>query len=1476
MRIPNGGTLILSGRNNIIGNLTLMSGNVVGQGIESLPKGDITAASGVLDPRYNISLPNNILNLAVGDDVSGGKLVVSGNQVFEDLQLGGLKIGEALGFQSYTVQDLVDMTGDEAAAEFFVDQGGMITLAGADGDTDGDNLLDSWENEQLGGLGKDGTGDEDGDGLSDATEFAAGSNPNEADSDGDSLADGLEVNELGTNPGSKDSDGDGLEDDAEIAENPKATDPNSADTDRDGLTDGDEINTHQSDPTVADTDGDGISDGFEVTLGADPTDAASRPTGRVTVFEDNFSTDEDGEAPAIQEGDTGMEWVIENAPDVGSEAADGGADAPRRIDIAGESKWVRFNSGAHSATAVFTGPMPRTGSVIEFDIHQFGTGSGTLRSNRFVVTGNGGDLLIADMSINNTPNPAEIDVAREMTLNGVNSGAVSPTEIVWAKVIITLNADTWDISWREYADNGTETTELTGGVTEVKDLAYLPDAPLEATQLIMTDDHNENGDDAGDGFMFVSNVEAIADFGKPDASQDVDGDGLSDEEEGELGTDPNKADSDDDGLTDFAEVRELATDPLAADSDGDTINDGDELAENPFVTNPIEADTDFDGLNDNVETGGNDSTDPLVSDSDADGYPDGVESGAGTDALSADSFPAPPTPVFHDTFAFDSTGTLPVIQGSDIGASWDNFAGTPIVASGFGTVGNIVPRGSAPIPGGRSFRMDGSGQGGVANFTQPIAKNGTKVEFDIQIFGTGGEVVQGNLFKLMNGNTEMLDLTMATNTNLVDGLATDQEIFVNGQGIGESGPFPLTWMHATLTLDEATWSLELEEWENDGQDNTQLSGNPTLLDNLQYVPDGPASADALLISTNRGDGGNGFMFVANVLITPGESFGVPDSDSDGDGLSDTEEGGLGTDPNKVDTDDDGFADGVEVEAGTDPTSSNSFPAPPFPVFQDTFATDTDGELPALQPGDVGVSWSGITGTPNVGFGAAGGGGDQPRNIAIAGDSGWVRFDSSGEAAAADFAQPIGKNGSTVEFDIHGFGTGSGTLRGNLFKLSAGDQDLLDFMMSINNNANAEELSIRREVFTNGEASGQTGLEDITWGHVTVTLNPDSWNLSWESYDNDGAMTTDLAGDGVELVGLAYREGSPAEGLSFSFTDDQDQDGDSGGDGFMFVANVVVTPGFAGVLPVFRDNFASDAEGELPVLQGTDIGTAWSGITGTPNVGFGAAGGGGDQPRNIAIAGDSGWVRFDSSGETAAAEFAQPIGKDGSTVEFDIHGFGTGSGTLRGNLFKLSSGDQDLLDFMMSINNNANAEELSIRREVFTNGEASGQTGLEDITWGHVTVTLNPDSWNLSWESYNNDGAMTTDLAGDGVELVGLAYREGSPAEGLSFSFTDDQDQDGDSGGDGFMFVANVVVTPGSGQSSSTFPVTDVSITDGDVSLTWISEPNATYTIEGSLTLQPNSWEAVASGIASEGAMTTATAEALDAAVPSKFYRVVGE
>jgi len=89
---------------------------------------------------------------------------------------------------------------------------------------------------------------------------------------------------------------------------------------------------------------------------------------------------------------------------------------------------------------------------------------------------------------------------------------------------------------------------------------------------------------------------------------DTDGDGLSDEEELRLGTDPKNPDTDGDKLLDGEEVKVYKTDPLNLDTDYDGLNDGREVYETQ--TNPLDRDTDKGGVADGHEVI-DDFTNPL-------------------------------------------------------------------------------------------------------------------------------------------------------------------------------------------------------------------------------------------------------------------------------------------------------------------------------------------------------------------------------------------------------------------------------------------------------------------------------------------------------------------------------------------------------------------------------------------------------------------------------------------------------------------------------------------------------------------------------------------------------------------------------------------------------------------------------------------------------------------------------------------------
>ncbi|HET6513247.1 MAG TPA: OmpA family protein [Candidatus Kapabacteria bacterium] len=157
------------------------------------------------------------------------------------------------------------------------------------------------------------------------------------------------------------------------------------------------------------------------------------------------------------------------------------------------------------------------------------------------------------------------------------------------------------------------------------------------------DNFNPVTDDQNDGWwQGLLNIHYIFDDG---GDRDSDGDGLTNDRELALGTDPNNPDTDNDGLRDGAEVNDHSTNPLNSDSDNDGLKDGAEI--NEHATNANDPDTDKDGLRDgdeinkyrtkatNADTDGDNlkdgdevtrhSTDPLKADTDGDNLADGLE-----------------------------------------------------------------------------------------------------------------------------------------------------------------------------------------------------------------------------------------------------------------------------------------------------------------------------------------------------------------------------------------------------------------------------------------------------------------------------------------------------------------------------------------------------------------------------------------------------------------------------------------------------------------------------------------------------------------------------------------------------------------------------------------------------------------------------------------------------------------------------------
>lgn len=116
-------------------------------------------------------------------------------------------------------------------------------------------------------------------------------------------------------------------------------------------------------------------------------------------------------------------------------------------------------------------------------------------------------------------------------------------------------------------------TPITPGLDEI----------IEQQELL-----EENEDQASQPTAETANESTTGNMVEPapepePASADIDSDrdGLTDEQEAILGTDPLNPDTDGDGLFDYEEVNIYNTDPLNPDTDGDGYSDGEEV-ENGF------------------------------------------------------------------------------------------------------------------------------------------------------------------------------------------------------------------------------------------------------------------------------------------------------------------------------------------------------------------------------------------------------------------------------------------------------------------------------------------------------------------------------------------------------------------------------------------------------------------------------------------------------------------------------------------------------------------------------------------------------------------------------------------------------------------------------------------------------------------------------------------------------------------------------
>ncbi|MCW5812281.1 MAG: cadherin-like domain-containing protein [Labilithrix sp.] len=570
-----------------------------------------------------------------------------------------------------------------------------------------------------------GGADSDNDGIPDDIEIAIGTDPNDADSDDDGVLDGDERDPAADTDGDglinaldPDSDNDGLFDGTEMglgcsnpatdlskrrcvpdADPSTTTDPLNKDTDGGGKSDGSEdanlngrVDPGETNPiagqgaddaSVTDTDGDGLSDALERFLGSDPNDADSDDDGLLDGDEANPSDDTDGDgAKNVVDADSDNDGLFDGL-EMGQACSNPATDASK------------------GRCTVDADPTTKTSPLLR-DTDRGGVMDGAEdlnRNGRFdpgeqnPIAGQGADDLNAppdsdndglpdafEISIGTDPNDADSDD------DGVLDGEEpNPTEDSDGDGLVNpLDPD----SDNDGLFDGTEMGKACAHpATDFRKRSCVADAdPSTRTNPLDRDTDKGGASDGSEdwnlnGRLDVGETNPVFGQGADDATVvDTDGDGLGDDLERTLGSNPSDADTDDDGVRDGDEPNpshdtdgDGLRNVLDADSDNDGLFDGTEMgkscsdpatdaarqrciadADPSSRTSPLLRDTDKGGVSDGSEdfnrngrvdfgetnpTPGNgaDDADPGNADTDGDGLTDKFEDAIGSHKNDADS-----------------------------------------------------------------------------------------------------------------------------------------------------------------------------------------------------------------------------------------------------------------------------------------------------------------------------------------------------------------------------------------------------------------------------------------------------------------------------------------------------------------------------------------------------------------------------------------------------------------------------------------------------------------------------------------------------------------------------------------------------------------------------------------------------------------------------------------------------------------------
>jgi hypothetical protein len=238
---------------------------------------------------------------------------------------------------------------------------------------------------------------------------------------------------------------------------------------------------------------------------------------------------------------------------------------------------------------------------------------------------------------------------------------------------------------------------------------------------------------------------------------DTDGDGLSDLDEWNIGTDPRSRDTDNDGLSDYTEYNIIYSSPIAQDTDQDGVLDG--LEHSFYHTSPLLADTDGDKLDDGEELFEL-NRDPLVADlpkvsidvgdvrlqiderytyTDEKGNTVSQESSTSTSLANSNS-----TSYSHSDAGFwEAGGSLSVRagygNGSFFGGDKGVSGGVEVTASGYGSRGNSWQSDTASSSESQAAYENSLSKGREYSTTSSVTREvvGARIDVDLTVSNIG-------------------------------------------------------------------------------------------------------------------------------------------------------------------------------------------------------------------------------------------------------------------------------------------------------------------------------------------------------------------------------------------------------------------------------------------------------------------------------------------------------------------------------------------------------------------------------------------------------------------------------------------------------------------------------------------------------------------------------------------------------------------